>query len=187
MKPEIVLLDKEKWQGQIIPIGYTTEAYYDVQIKQQESGFSISMEKKKFDVPVTHAPEEYDFPDKLYERWWPDACAYGVIKEGKLVAAIETCPEDWSNRLRITELWIDTPYQNKGWGHALMETAKEQARRENRRAIILETQSCNVNAIGFYLHEGFTLIGFDSCCYGNRDLDRKEVRIELGYFFEAEK
>jgi len=49
---------------------------------------------------------------------------------------------------------------------------------------MLETQSCNTNAIGFYLHEGFTLIGFDLCCYSNRDPERKEVRIELGYFLK---
>ncbi len=63
-----------------------------------------------------------------------------------------------------------------------MEAAKEQAVRENRRAVILETQSCNVNAIGFYLHEGFTLIGLDTCCYSNEDIRRREVRFELGWF-----
>lgn len=100
----------------------------------------------------------------------------------KLIAAIETDVEVWSNRLRITELWVADDYQRKGIGHELIEVAKEQARRERRRTIILETQSCNVNAVDFYQHEGFTLIGFDSCCYKNNDLERKEVRLELGWF-----
>ena len=65
-----------------------------------------------------------------------------------------------------------------------MNVAKEQARREWRRAVILETQSCNANAIGFYLHEGFTLIGFDACCYANNDIERGEVRIEMGWFVQ---
>lgn len=63
-----------------------------------------------------------------------------------------------------------------------MELAKNQAVAEGRRAVILETQSCNVGAVGFYLHEGFTLIGFDTCCYSNRDIERREVRLELGWF-----
>ena len=63
-----------------------------------------------------------------------------------------------------------------------MELAKNQARSEGWRAVILETQSCNVDAIGFYLHEGFTLIGLDTCCYSNRDIERREVRLELGWF-----
>ena len=62
----------------------------------------------------------------------------------------------------------------------MMAVAKEQARLERRRALILETQSCNVGAISFYLQEGFSLIGFDSCCYSNRDPERREVRLDLG-------
>ena len=187
MEYEIVHLPKEQWKGYNILIGYTTEEYYDVMVGKTERGFQVNLEKKRFDAPVTHTPEEYDFPDKLYADYWEKACAWGIVVQDGLVAAIETCPEDWSNRLRVTELWVAPEYQKQGIGHALMEVAKEQARSEGRRAIILETQSCNVNAIGFYLHEGFTLIGLDTCCYANNDLERKEVRVELGWFPDAEK
>lgn len=178
----IVHLPKEKWQGTVLPIGYTTNEYYAVETGRTEDGFSLSFQKTKADPPITHSPEEYDFPDKLYEPWWDGACAWGVIKGERLIAAIETCPEVWSNRLRVTELWVDAPYRRQGIGHALMAVAKEQARLECRRAVILETQSCNSNAIGFYLHEGFTLIGCDTCAYSNRDIERREVRMELGWF-----
>ena len=184
---EIVHLPKEKWKGTIIPIRYSTDTYYDVAVDKREKGFAIDIEKKGFTVPVTHTPEEYDYPDKLYEDHWENAYAWGVFDAGELVAAIETDPELWSNRLRITELWVDEKYQKQGIGHGLMELAKEQARRERRRAIILETQSCNVNAIDFYQHEGFTLIGMDTCCYKNNDLERKEVRLEFGWFPEEKK
>ncbi len=62
-----------------------------------------------------------------------------------------------------------------------MDKAKEIADVQKRRAIILETQSCNTNAIEFYLHEGFELMGFDSCCYSNNDIEKHEVRINLVY------
>ena len=187
MKYNIVHLPKETWQGQVIPIDYTTESHYRVEMKQEESFFGAHMRLERFEKPVHHGPEEYDFPDKLYAEWWEDACAWGVIEQEKLVAAIETCPEKWSNRLRITELWVHPDYQKKGIGGALINVAKEQARLERRRAVILETQSCNVNAIGFYLHEGFWLIGFDSCCYTNQDVERGEVRLEMGWFPEKKK
>lgn len=182
MNYKIIHLPKEEWKGVLLPIRYTTSEYYDVIVERKEDNFETSFYKKQFETPVTHTPEEYDFPDKLYEEYWDKAFAWGVVENGDLVAAIETCPEEWSNRLRITELWVAEDYHKQGIGHALMEVAKEQARHERRRAIILETQSCNVNAIGFYLHEGFTLIGFDACCYANNDLDRKEVRMELGWY-----
>ena len=75
----------------------------------------------------------------------------------------------------------------KGIGKRLMDKAKEIAREQNRRAITLETQSCNTNTIGFYLHEGFELIGFDTCCYTNDDIGRREVRIKPGFFFHREQ
>lgn len=183
MQYKIVHLPKERWKGQVLPIGYRTREYYDVAINRGREEFTIAIKKKKLEEPVTHTPEEYDFPDRLYDEYWKNACAWGVVEEGKLAAAIETCPLEF-NRLRVTELWVDEKYQKQGIGHALMELAKEQALIENRRAVILETQSCNTNAIAFYLHEGFTLIGFDSCCYRNNDIDRKEVRLELGWFPE---
>ena len=63
---------------------------------------------------------------------------------------------------------------------------KEVAVAQKRRTIILETQSFNTNAIGFYLHQGFEIIGFDTCCYTNNDIGRKEARINLGFFFHRE-
>ncbi len=187
MDYEIVHLPKDQWKGTVLPIGYTSDQYYDVIVNQEEKGFAIKIEKKDFPEKVTHTPQEYDFPDKLYEDHWEHAFAWGVLLEDRLIAAIETDQELWSNRLRITELWVAEEYRKQGLGHALMEVAKEQARLERRRAIILETQSCNVNAIDFYLHEGFILIGLDTCCYRNNDLQRKEVRLEFGWFPEEKK
>lgn len=183
---KIIPLPKEQWEGTVIPMRYTTGEYYDVSIEKEESGYSVSLKRSKFDEPVSHTPEEYDFPDKLYQAHWEKAYAWGIVRTGEngqeLLACIETCPEEWSNRLQVTELWVHEELRRQGVGHALMAVAKEQAVLEHRRAIILETQSCNVGAIRFYQQEGFELIGFDSCCYSNRDRERREVRIDLGYF-----
>lgn len=183
MTYEIVPLPKEKWQGTIIPLSYTTKEYYDVIVRQTPEGFQVSLEKKPFPEPVSHTPDEYDFPDKLYQEHWEKAYAWGILKDEEMIACIETCPEEWSNRLMVTELWVHEDYRRQGIAHALMALAKEQVRRERRRALILETQSCNTEAIAFYLQEGFTLIGFDSCCYQNQDLERKEVRLDLGILY----
>lgn len=191
MKDKIIHLPGEQWKGTVVPIGYTTKMYYDVNMQMVSDGYDITIHKRKFDVPVTHCPEEYDFPDKLYQEHWEKAFAWGIVeeREGKeeLLACIETCPEEWSNRLIVTELWVHEKIRRQGIGHALMAIAKEQAVLEHRRAIILETQSCNVDAIAFYRQEGFEPIGLDTCCYTNQDLERKEVRINMGYFSRRQK
>ncbi len=188
MTYDIVALPKEQWKGTIIPLVTRSNSYYDLKLSPlNDEGCTISIVRKPVEQEIVHTPEEYDFPDSLYQDHWEGAEAYGVVSDcGEMLACIEVCPEEWSNRLLVTELWVSDELQGKGIGNRLMDKAKEIARDQGRRAIILETQSCNTNAIGFYLHQGFELIGFDTCCYTNNDIDRKEVRFNLGYFFHRE-
>jgi len=186
MEHPIIPLPKAEWKGTPIPLRYTTCEYYDLETDFSGDGFRVTMLKKKFEQPVTHSPEEYDFPDSLYQEHWEKAEAFGIVEEKdgrrELLACIEICPEEWSNRLMVTELWVADHLQRRGVGTRLMNLAKEKARDQNRRAIILETQSCNVRAIAFYLSQGFELIGYDKCCYTNIDVARREVRFNMGYF-----
>lgn len=188
MTCEIVPLPKEQWKGTPIPLVTRSDSYYDLEISPlDKSGCAISLVRKPAGGEIVHAPEEYDFPDALYQDHWEQAEAYGVVGEdGALLACVEVCPEAWSNRLMVTELWVAEELRHQGIGKRLMDKAKEIARHQRRRAVILETQSCNTDAIGFYLHEGFELIGFDTCCYTNDDVGRREVRLNLGYFLHRE-
>ena len=185
---EIVPLPKERWQGAVIPMVTRNDSYYDVVIRPLDrEGCTVTLVRKRAEREIVHTPEEYDFPDRLYQPHWENAEAYGVVGgDGALLACIEVCPEEWSNRLTVTELWVSEALRGRGIGKRLMDKAKEIALRQGRRALILETQSCNTKAIGFYLHEGFELIGMDTCCYTNDDIGRREVRLDLGYFFNRE-
>jgi ribosomal protein S18 acetylase RimI-like enzyme len=175
----IIPLNRDKWQGHKLPFHYVSHNYYDVEISRSDGRFDVSFVKKPFDKPFEHIPSD---TDKLFQPWWDDVKVWGIEEKGHLIAAIETAVEGWSNRLRVTELWIDDAHRRKGIGTALMDVAVRRAKEEKRRVIMLETQSRNEGAIGFYLAYGFTLIGFDVCCYGNDDLNRKEVRMELGMY-----
>ena len=185
---EIIALPKETWKGTAIPLQTRSNSYYDLEIHPLDSsGCVISLTRKQTEEEIVHTPEEYEFPDSLYQEHWENAEAFGIVSEdGDLLACIEVCPEEWSNRLMVTELWVSDGLRHQGIGKRLMDKAKAIAASQNRRAVILETQSCNTNAIGFYLHEGFELIGLDTCCYTNNDIGRREVRINLGYFFHKD-
>ena len=172
-------LDGEKWQGYRLEFHYISHNYYDAEINRSDSGFHVSFIKKPYDTPFEHMPSD---TDKLFQPWWDDIKAWGIEENGKLIAVIETAVEEWSNRLRVTELWIDDVHRRKGIGTALMDIAIKRAKDEKCRILMLETQSRNDGAIAFYLAYGFSLIGFDACAYGNDDLSRKEVRMELGIY-----
>ena len=181
---QIIPLERVKWQDYRLEFHYISHNYYDVEITRSCGGFQVSFTQKPFDMPYEKTP---DNSDKLFQPWWDDIKAWGIVENGWLVAAIETAAEDWSNRLRVTELWIDDACRRMGIGTALMDIAVKRAKDEKRRAIMLETQSCNEGAVAFYLAYGFELIGFDACAYRNNDLKRKEVRMEMGIFLEESR
>lgn len=60
-----------------------------------------------------------------------------------------------------------------------MNRITETAEAMGARMIVLEIQSCNESAIAFYRKNGFSII-FDLYSYSNKDLERHEVRIEMG-------
>ena len=181
---EIIILDTAVWTGYMLDFSYTSDYYYDVEVQQSRDGFQISFIKKKFSKIFVN---KNTTSDKLYQPHWEDATGYGIVDHGELIAVIETWAEEWSNRLRVTELWIHERFRRQGIGTELMNIAKKQALEEKHRAIILETQSCNSNAIAFYLSQGFQFIGCDTCCYSSEDIERKEVRMEMGYIINENK
>ena len=61
--------------------------------------FRFRFKRKKFVKPFIHRLEDCEYQDKLYEDWWEDAEAFGITEDNKLLAAIEICPESWTNRL----------------------------------------------------------------------------------------
>jgi len=176
---EIIQLSKDDWQGHLLPFRYVSHSYFDVQIMRHGNNFGIDIVEKPLDVPYTKTP---DGTDSLFAHWVENPVAWGIVDDGELLAAIETATEDWANRLIVTELWVDERLRRRGVATALMDKAVARARAEGRRTVVLETQSCNVGAVAFYLKYGYTLIGLDTCAYQNDDVARREVRLDFGYF-----
>ena len=167
-------LHKERFQGYELVFSYDSKAYYDLRMRSSENVFAVEF------VKTPCPPVHKEFTDKLFEEHWDDPHAYGLFDGRDLRGVLEVTPENWNNRLRITNIIVQDGFRRRGYGSLLITKAKEIARSQRRRAIILETQSCNIAAISFYLSQGLTLMGFNACEYSNQDVQRHEVRIEMG-------
>ncbi len=101
---KIVALPKDKWKGTPIPLVTRSDSFYDIEIVPLDrEGCTVKIVRKTSEQQIIHTPEEYDFPDSLYQDHWEKAEGYGVVSEvGELLACIEVCPEEWSNRLMDT-------------------------------------------------------------------------------------
>lgn len=172
---EIQLLKKKDYKGFVLDFKYKTNFYYDV-VRDQGDIFSIKLVKKPFEKEMTKG-----FSGMLYENYFEDAKAYALRDENQVYGYLETDNEIWNNRMRISQILILDDYRRKGYGSLLLNKAKDIAKENNFREIILETQTCNYNAINFYIKNGFTVNGIDLSDYTNDDVENKEVRLEMAY------
>ena len=169
---EIKQLEREVYAGKKFTARYQTKGYYD--IAPSESGFR--MEYRSFDEPT-----ERSFDDEMFGEWLEEPVAFGAFENGALIGFVEGSMENWNNRFRISNICVfDHERRSGGVGTALMEKIEAVAKVDGARMVVLETQSCNENAIGFYRKCGFEMIGFDLYAYSNHDPQRHEVRVEMG-------
>lgn len=169
---EIRKLDPAVYAGRKFTARYRTNGYYA--ILPCESGFQ--MRYTAFETPV-----EKSFDDKFFGEWLDHPVAYGVFEGDRLVGYVEGAIEGWNNRYRISNICIfDFENRSRGLGQALMNAILREAEASGARMVILETQTCNENAIAFYRRNGFEIIGFDLYSYSNDDPEKCEVRIEMG-------
>lgn len=172
---EIKELNKQTYTGRKFTVRYQTNGYYDIQAS--EGGFQIRY--VSFAAPV-----EKTFDDAFFSEWLEAPVAFGAFEDGKLIGYVEGSLESWNNRFRLSNICVfDHIKRSCGIGTRLMDTIQKAALSCGARMIVLETQSCNENAIAFYKKNGFSVIGFDLYAYSNNDPEQHEVRIEMGKMF----
>jgi len=125
-------------------------------------------------------PIEKQFEGGLFQDFVDEPRVFAAELEGKQLGWVELGFHKWNNRMRIWELLVKKRFRRKGIGTLLVNYAVKLSKKRGVRMLIVETQSCNVPAINFYLKNGFELVGFDTAAYSNEDIARKEVRLEFG-------
>lgn len=165
-------LDKKSYSGKSFILKYQTKGYYDIQ--STSKGFDICY--KTFDEP-----KEMSFSDVIFNEWLDNPKAFGAFEDEHFIGFVEGYLEKWNNRYRISNICIfESSNRHSGIGMLLMQTILSEAMKSGARMVVLETQSCNENAISFYKKHGFKMIGFDLFAYTNTDQERHEIRIEMG-------
>lgn len=173
---EVKELDKKTYGGKEFTVRYETKGSYN--ICPTASGFEIIY--KTFDQP-----KEMSFRDVFFNEWLDQPRAFGAFENGKMLGFIEGTLEKWNNRYRISNICIfDRENRHNGIGTLLMEIILSEAVKSGARMAVLETQTCNEKAVSFYKKNGFNIIGFDLFAYSNTDMERQEVRIEMGKLLE---
>lgn len=172
-------LPKAQYRYHELHYTYTSDEHYLSERIISKNGFSFTFRREKRAEVYFH-----DSYDVLYDNAWKHCTAYGVFApDGKIAAYFELAREEWNDRMHITNLLVEPPFRRRGIGSALLRAAKCAAETEDRRILTLETQSCNVPAIDFYLANGFVFSGTNLYFYSNLDPQEDEVMIEMAFLY----
>lgn len=171
---KIEQLSEIEYKDYKLDYDYITKAYYHVSIKKKKD-VKITIKRRRFS-----RKQEKKFTDYLFQKYIEQPQVFGIFDRRKLIAVIEGSLESWNNRYRIWNFLVDKKYRRKGYGKMLFMHMIQLAKEQKARALVLECQSCNDPAISFYLNQGLHFMGLDTMSYTNNDIEKKEVRIEMG-------
>lgn len=172
---KIVELTKDDAHMTKLKSKYSTFTYYDLSVWRKPEGWNIELTLKPLEKTM-----EKNYEGKLFEEHIEEPRVFAAMLKGKQVGWIELDYDRWNNRMRVWEFLVEEALREKGIRTLLMKHASKVSKEKGARMLVLETQTCNVPAISFYLWFGFELVGFDIAAYSNEDAVRKEVRLELG-------
>jgi ribosomal protein S18 acetylase RimI-like enzyme len=171
----IVELSKSDAYLREIGSKYSTSQYYDVSVYRESQSWRIGLTLKAFANVL-----DKNYHGKLFEDHITEPRVFVAMLGNKQVGWIELGYDKWNNRMRVWEFLVNEEFRRRGVGTLLMNHAAKVARQKGARMLVLETQTNNTTAINFYLKFGFELIGLDTTAYSNDDVEKKEVRLELG-------
>ncbi len=165
---------------------FESPVYLDV-IKEGD-GLNVTWQliQRPFDTPFVC--DDFDFDSKEQQKIRQRLAAADGLwlvaeRESlrRLVGMVDVKQEEWREAGFVWNIAVDRAHRGRGLGRQLMQRVIEWGRREELRAIILETQTNNWPACRFYQSFGFKLSGIDDHYYTNSDIANKEVALFWTY------
>lgn len=174
---KICELDIAAYRGTVLQVRYDTSYIYEAVAEQRTECFGVMFQR-------TALPSfmRCGFDDVWGSEWLDEAELFAALEDEETVGLLEICMERWTQRLRISNFYVNPASRGKGCATQLLQYVKELAKLRHIRCIVLETQSCNDPAIQCYLRNGFVFSGCDLSFKSNTDIHMKNVRIEMSCY-----
>jgi len=154
---------------------YVTDKHYALHLSHDRESWHVELSLQRLSKSVSKSSMGSLFQDHVDE---PRVFVARIQRE--TVGWMELGLHRWNNRMRIWHLLVKEGQRRRGIGSRLIQHAVDVAKDTGVRMLVLETQSCNLPAIDFYLKHGFELLGLDTAAYSNEDVAKGEVRLEFG-------
>ncbi|MBT3982154.1 MAG: GNAT family N-acetyltransferase [Bacteriovoracaceae bacterium] len=173
-------LTPSRTKGIVLKYDYQTEGHYQYSQTQKDQCWHIELKYVELQGSILKSSSS-----ELFKPFAENIKTFKYSCDGREAGFLQVGLESWNNRMRIWDILVHPEFRGKQIGTQMMNHAKKEALDFGARMIVLETQSCNIPAINFYLKHGFQLIGHDSSHYSNDDAADGEIRLEFGWFLPA--
>ena len=148
---------------------YTTD--YVWQMQSRDNGHRTDIRFDTVRLPRSMQVAYPRSPDELFEHWNQDGC-FLVIRnaDNEVSGFVDAQPHPWQNLLWISNLVVDKPYRQQGYGTLLLKSAIRWAMEHDLHKIMLDVQTKNHPGISFVQKHGFQFSGYHEHYYANRDI-----------------
>ena len=176
----ILPLDRKKYDYFELHYSYTTPGHYKAVVSDSKEQMSYTLTRENYDAPRTE-----ENTDTLFQDYWENPEAFAACDDnGTVLGYVEFAPEEWNNRLRMTQLLVLPESRGKGVGRFLVNFVVAAAKERDYRVVVLETQNYNLPAIDFYHACGFRFCGGNTFFYSNSDIEDDEVMLEMSFLVD---
>ena len=149
---------EDKYQEEVKDLFYELQEYI------------ASLDKEKFNI-LTDGYRELYFKKTINEINNENGKMFLLKVDEKIVGLIVGLVKNSINdydfkapiRGRITELIVTKDYQNKGYGHILLEYMENYLKELGCKNILIEVFGYNTNALNFYEKHGYHIRLYDVC------------------------
>ncbi|MGG3744874.1 GNAT family N-acetyltransferase [Paenibacillus chibensis] len=166
-----------KEQSELGEFGYSSYSKYSVTKFETEERTVIDIGLVSLESTYHKIYVNSDDDYENYSKIAPRGYSLGAYLGSRLVGVVIAEESTWNNTLLIWHIQVAEQFQRLRIGKRLVNELVCLAEKNNIRAINLETQNTNVNAIRFYRKCGFKIEGIDLSHYTNHDVSDGEVAI----------
>ncbi|HAF98773.1 MAG TPA: GNAT family N-acetyltransferase [Paenibacillus lactis] len=175
IKPIHRFTDEE--QTELGECGYSSNAKYKVTKIENEERTTIDIQLVELEAPYHKEYTDSEDDLELYSKIVPMGYSLGAYIGTRLIGVVIAEEIKWNNTVLIWHFQVSEDCRRMHVGKQLMDELVRLAEGNGIRAINLETQNTNVNAIRFYRKCGFEIEGIDLSHYTNDDVVDGEVAI----------
>jgi len=159
--------------------GYESGTSYRVSRREEEGRTAIELEPYRRERPFVKSWEPFEEDRGRFESIVAEGNSYFLLEGDAPVGLFLLERYEWNNCLNIELIEVVRGRRGRGCGRLMLERIFRIAAALGVRAVRLEAQATNGDAIGFYRRHGYAIEGIDLSLNSNADLESQEVAVIL--------